>query len=315
MMILAISIFAVGPVSAANCSLKLPNKPVTLTVVDGIDSFFISTLSNVPPGSDVGNMDYPGWCVDLRYDVPTTIQVRLYPSCDPPKMLSTERWDMVNYILNNKQGTARDIQEAIWYFVKMKGDVGEWQDGYTPTTEAQAMVNDALAHGDGFVPGPFDTIAVICVPLTEEQITIIELIKGTGKVTGGGQIEIEGGKASFGFNAMWFSRNVNPNGEIEFVNHVTGDKVHAHPLTYLIVETPNPGNKPWPMLEAYFEGTCTFNHEEGYTFWVYVMDDGEPKNPDYFSIEVRDGAGNIVVEATAANYLLHGNIQIHKPPK
>ena len=29
----------------------------------------------------------------------------------------------------------------------------------------------------------------------------------TGKVTGGGQIPIEsGGKASFGFNAMWFSR-------------------------------------------------------------------------------------------------------------
>ena len=143
-------------------------------------------------------------------------------------------------------------------------------------------------------------------------------MEGGGKVTGGGQIQIGDSRkevGSFGFNAMWFSRNLVPNGEIEFVNHVTGDKVHAHPLDFLIVYTPNEGNKPWPMLEAYFTGTCTVNHEDGFTFLVYIRDNAEPKNPDYFSIEVRDGSNNIVSQVSFAGDLLTGNIQIHKPPK
>lgn len=137
--------------------------------------------------------------------------------------------------------------------------------------------------------------------------------KCTGKVTGGGQILICGGKASFGFNAMKFSRDAAPKGELEYIDHVSGDKVHAHLLTYLAVWEDNPGNKPWPRLKADFAGPCTLNHVEGYRFWVYVEDDGEPSSPDFFRIKVWDSEDNVVYQKLGD--LLHGNIQIHKPPK
>lgn len=138
-----------------------------------------------------------------------------------------------------------------------------------------------------------------------------------GKVTGGGQIENkEGGVSSFGINAMWFSRDFDdaPKGELNYVNHETGDKIHAHPLTYLVVwEENDPSNKPWNMRFAYFEGKCTVNHMGEYDFWVWVADDGEPASPDGFAIQVLDGSGGVLYENS--NTLLHGNIQIHKPPK
>jgi len=144
-----------------------------------------------------------------------------------------------------------------------------------------------------------------------------------GKVTGGGQIPIVDGKASFGFNAMWFTRNTDPNGELEYVDHVTGDKVHAHDLVYLGVWEDNSGNKPYPKRYAYFEGPCTFNHEGGYYFECLVEDDKEPGTADGFSLLVyKVSPYDVVVEVGDPDpydpiplMLLHGNIQIHKPPK
>jgi hypothetical protein len=95
---------------------------------------------------------------------------------------------MINYVLNHKQGTGVDISQAIWFFVDGNG----WSDtaaklladGYpntVPTTLAQTMVNDALAHGAGFVPGPGQIVAVICDPTDAAvQDTIIELTVPSG---------------------------------------------------------------------------------------------------------------------------------------
>jgi hypothetical protein len=326
-----ISLLLASSAFAKNCQLNLPEDPVTMAAVYGTDSYFDITLSDVPENYDVSNGVYNGWCIDsdVIMDQTTAFSVMLYSSCTPPNDLDSIEWDKVNYILNNKPGTATrlDIQFAIWYYANLEvGWVPQNTAGWTQAIQdaADAIVADAEANGDGFVPETGEVVAVICYPEGIDyydqrgsyvQMTIIELPIGGGKVTGGGQIEIPRGKASFGFNAMWFSRNAVPNGEIEFINHVTGDKVHAHPLTYLIVYTPNEGNKPWPMLDAYFEGTCTVNHVEGYTFWVHVQDNAEPKNPDSFEIKVFDGDGIIVLDVSYGNILLTGNIQIHKPPK
>jgi hypothetical protein len=69
-----------------------------------------------------------------------------------------------------------DIQKAIWYFINMVGN-------YSPSSAtAMAIVNDALANGNGFIPQTGEIIAVICVPvilLPEPvfvQISIIELL-------------------------------------------------------------------------------------------------------------------------------------------
>lgn len=153
---------------------------------------------------------------------------------------------------------------------------------------------------------------------------MITSVYACGKVTGGGQIIVGDGTASFGFNAMHFTKQ-GLKGEQNYVDHTTGNKVHAHTINYLGVWEPiNPPNKPHPMRNADFYGPCTLNGVTGYRFYVWVQDDGEPKNPDMFSITVWQvvGAPEIPGDSTddleifsAGGPLLHGNIQVHKPPK
>jgi hypothetical protein len=135
-------------------------------------------LSDIATGYDVANGTYPGWCVDIRNEMqrsPATHEVSLYSSVNAPGNLSSERWDMVNYVLNHKQGSATDIQQAVWYFVHLDGN-------YTPTTPtAHVIINDALAHGTGFVPAYGQAVAIICYPSIlfpsqpAFQISIIEI--------------------------------------------------------------------------------------------------------------------------------------------
>ena len=142
----------------------------------------------------------------------------------------------------------------------------------------------------------------------------------TGKVTGGGQCVVGDNdkipSASFGFNAMWFSRNPAPNGEINYVDHITGQHVHVHQLTYLVVWEDEPGNKPWPMQKAIFGGIDVYS---GHMVDVYVEDNGEPGKNDKFLIflngEYLGGSGDYFGSVQTGNTILAGNIQIHKPPK
>jgi hypothetical protein len=159
---------------------NLPSTSVTMQVVDGTTSYFVTTLSNVPAGYDVSNGVYPGWCVDVRYTIPrapTTHTVKLYSSLTPPLGL-VGAWDMVNYILNHKQGGRADIQAAIWYFIKMQAPTPGYYTGlyYPPSVDTTAMVANALANGVGYVPSPGGILAVICDPSPEAtQISIIEI--------------------------------------------------------------------------------------------------------------------------------------------
>jgi hypothetical protein len=154
--------------------LNLPSVPVTIKLVNGTTSYYVATLSNVPVGYDVANGVYPNWCVDRRYITirDASIEVLLYSSLGSPANLEPH-WDMVNYILNHKQGSMMDIQDAIWYFVKM-GSMG-WWPGSAPSATSLAIVNDALANGMGYMPSQDELLAVICYPpTTPTQITIIE---------------------------------------------------------------------------------------------------------------------------------------------
>jgi hypothetical protein len=171
------SSFTIIRVGAAS-ELDLPSNLVLMEVFNGTGTYFETHLSNIPLRYDVANGTYPGWCVDITAPMarsPAIHEVVLYSSTNPPGKLATQRWDMVNYILNHKQGEMADIQQAIWYFVNMVGN-------YSPSrVGAMTIVNDALANGNGFVPQSGDIMAVICVPvvlLPEPlfvQISIIEL--------------------------------------------------------------------------------------------------------------------------------------------
>jgi hypothetical protein len=162
-------------------SVPPPTTIITIEVVDGTSSYFLTTLSDVPPGYNVTNTVYPGWCIDveaLMARSPATHQVVLYSSLNPPNgTLKDQRWDLVNYILNHKQGTASDIQAAIWYFIHLNNATEA-----PPINQiaAWAIINDTLANGTGYTPAPGQAIAVICnpstfFPLNLVQISIIEV--------------------------------------------------------------------------------------------------------------------------------------------
>ena len=162
--------FTVNSVYAAVPSINLPSEEVTLTIqYPSHECYYYIWLSDVPPGYHVSNGRYIGWCVDEHHYIYNggTYRARMYSSYDPANPHPDEDWDMVNYILNNKQGTWEDVQDAIWFFV----DGGR----YPNSTAARAMVDDALANGEGFVPGPGQTLAVILYIDGSTQIPIIEV--------------------------------------------------------------------------------------------------------------------------------------------
>lgn len=180
---IALSSILVNHVAASDGGLNLPPPLmlVNIEVSNGTTSYFNTALTNVPSGYDVINGTYPGWCVDITANMsrsPATHEVKLYSSLNPPGTLANEKWDKVNYVLNHKQGTADDIQNATWYFINMQNYTSN-----PPSNEtfAWAMINDALANGTGFVPTTGQTVAVICDPVallpepTSVQISIIEL--------------------------------------------------------------------------------------------------------------------------------------------
>lgn len=156
--------------NAAPWNPNLPTTVVQLTALDGELSYFASTLSSVPPGFDVQNGLYYGWCVDGSTTMIRSIphNVILYSSLAPPSSLSSINWVAINYILNNRQGAMLDVQQAIWYIV---GDV----EYPALSSFAQAMVDDALSTP--YDPAAGAILAVICLPQEDPdaQTSIIEL--------------------------------------------------------------------------------------------------------------------------------------------
>lgn len=114
----------------------------------------------------------------------------------------------------------------------------------------------------------------------------------SGKVTGGGQVPVTGGQASFGFNAK-SSAGVG-SGHLNYLNHVTGAHLDCT-VTFVTQLT---------STMAKFQGTCSANSAAN-SFMAQVEDHGNPgKGNDKFTITY--GA------ITDGGTLTSGNIQIHQ---
>lgn len=148
--------------------LNLPPYPVTVTHgpwLGGQYSTLDVFLSDVGPGYDVSDGRYNGWCIEdnLQEDPPDDSNLPLMDTTDPASFVfpcenyDSIPWDHVNYLLNHKAGTTDDIQVAMWVLA-----LTDFQ-GQTQSAATQAMVADALANGNGFVPGSGQIVAVaIC---------------------------------------------------------------------------------------------------------------------------------------------------------
>jgi hypothetical protein len=146
--------------------LNLPPDPVSATQIwvgaSGTDGTVDTTLSGVPDGYDVMNGPYAGWCTEDNHqqNAPAGTLVTLYDSTTDPAGWACSYpgvpWDQVNYLLNHKAGTVADVQQALWLLT------GTFDGTFGPISgAAQAMYDDAMANGAGFVPGTDQVVAVI----------------------------------------------------------------------------------------------------------------------------------------------------------
>jgi streptogramin lyase len=126
-------------------------------------------------------------------------------------------------------------------------------------------------------------IGRVSLPLPEEAL-----------VTGGGWIDVPGGKANFSFNAFRKEPGGAVKGTFRYRNLATGDTMQSVELTDLLVY----GNN------AVFAGTAMIGKIQR-TFSVQVSDAGEPGTNDTFRLVTEPGS-------TVGNTLAGGNIQIHR---
>jgi len=115
----------------------------------------------------------------------------------------------------------------------------------------------------------------------------------SGKVTGGGTVNVTGGIANFGFIVQAQSTTGQISGDVQYVNHASGAKVHSVAFTTFTIS----GNT------ATFSGTCT-NNALPCTFTVTVQDNDQPPGLDSFVISVDGGAPE-------GGTLRGGDIEIH----
>ncbi|BCW95327.1 MAG: post-COAP-1 domain-containing protein [Fimbriimonadales bacterium] len=120
-----------------------------------------------------------------------------------------------------------------------------------------------------------------------------------GFITGGGWLELDGARQTFGFVAQ-VQRNGTVRGSLEYQDH--GWRLNLKSFVIDWVYTPN-------AQEGYFSGLATLNGSGSYRFWVAVWDGGTPGANDAFMLWVYDDSNMLVYSAWGT--LASGNLMIH----
>jgi hypothetical protein len=123
------------PTSTQQCStcinaITLPTAVQYSSVIQGDGTasantgagYFTLTLAGVPTNYSITNQNYAAWCAGwynsgLKKGPFTSPIYSTYGSNFPTNanpVVSNNTFNMVNYILNNKQGTVAEVQDAIW---------------------------------------------------------------------------------------------------------------------------------------------------------------------------------------------------------
>ena len=142
-------------------SLALADSVSFSVAYPGGDSYFNTTIS--------GEGTFDGFCVDLdHYITPgATYTATPVSSYDPYAALlvdQADNLDLVNYIINQDYigewgASYREIQRAIWNVIDdLSSDIGG------SDTLVDEIVEDALANGEGFIPGVDQRVAVLLEP-------------------------------------------------------------------------------------------------------------------------------------------------------
>ncbi len=179
-------------------------------------------------------------------------------------------------------------------------------DGFTVPLTCMAAVNPAPALNTMklAIADASDNVLDSAVFLTEGSLTTTPPTDVT-KVTGGGRIDVPGGRTNIGFVAMQDEQGLR--GNLQANDRRTRDRFHGTTVTsFSIVGS-----------TATWEGTGRFNGEDGYAFVAVAIDNrnGNSKkkgSPDTFALTVWDDFGAIVLEIVESD-VTRGNLKIHLP--
>ncbi len=164
--------------AAQTCCLDMePAGPIQVHV-NAFDFNNANTLNTLADAGLVKAGNYIWWCIDVTTvhgnnvdDAPifqNTLYLdgTLYSSCDPdlttyPALSGTGMNNIhyLNYIINNKQGSYFDIQDAIWFFVG-----GPPAYANPVSAASQAMITGALANPNYQVPCGSNMAVVVDFP-------------------------------------------------------------------------------------------------------------------------------------------------------
>ncbi|MFA5102301.1 MAG: SdrD B-like domain-containing protein [Candidatus Thermoplasmatota archaeon] len=145
-----------------------------MTPNDGTDSWFDFTIYDVPPGYDITDDIYPGWCVQQLKEMEEgpnhPVKLKSCYADDLQNGFENINWTAINYIINHKQGKNRlSVQRAIWNFTDNLDNTGY--------PGAQAIVNDTMINGPGYVPQAGEILAVVVEGAEGAlQLAFLELI-------------------------------------------------------------------------------------------------------------------------------------------
>ena len=158
---------------------NIPKFPVEMFIKMGASSRFELFFLNVKYDYDLVDFQfYKAWCLRRGAPLPThTVHtVRLYSSTDPNLPLEYKRmpWRQMNYVINHKQGSKEDVQEAIWQLAKSHGR-------RKMSVKAVQLVKAANLEGKDFTPAAGDLVAIICDPKRNEQPIFLEYKVPPGK--------------------------------------------------------------------------------------------------------------------------------------
>jgi len=118
-----------------------------------------------------------------------------------------------------------------------------------------------------------------------------------GKVTGGGNIDLPSGKATFGFVIQFKAGAARPSGNLTFMDHSRKLSLKATSFDLLVIE----GNRAW------FTGEGTTSNGQVFEFEITVTVKNGLDQPDTFDIHVPT-----MDEYEFGGALTGGNITVHK---
>ena len=170
------TLMAQTPPACAECQTSLPASATAAYRTNTLPSsqgYIRITLSNVAPGYGIANGVYQGWCGDDANAPVSSASEPVTPYSTMgtlPAGSQDPDWPKVNWILNNKQGTYREIQQAIWIVLRGAG-------AFPITPAVTSMVNGANAN-PAFVPGPgqIQGILLYMDGFGNKQETVIEVV-------------------------------------------------------------------------------------------------------------------------------------------